>query len=69
MLNGMNLAIELLFVMVFLLYPVMRIFSRAGIRRFRALVLFIPGVGIILCGLVLALSTWNKCPSTGDKHS
>jgi uncharacterized membrane protein len=69
MFNGMNFAIELLFVMVFLLYPVMRIFNRAGIRRFRAFVLFIPVVGIILCGLVLALSTWNKLPLSGDKRT
>ena len=44
---------------VLLLFPAWRIFQRAGLNPTLSFTLFIPIVGMLFAGLVLALSTWN----------
>ena len=49
---------DLLFSAV-LIYPTSRIFQRAGVNHWLSLLLFIPFIGFVVCGLVLAKSQWN----------
>ncbi len=44
---------------VLLLYPTWRIFSRAGLNPALSLTVLIPYVGILVGGIILAVSEWN----------
>lgn len=44
---------------ILLLYPVWRIYRRIGISPWLSFIVLIPGLGIIICALVMALSKWQ----------
>ncbi len=48
-----------IFMTVFFLYPTWRIFKRAGLNPLGSLWIVIPGLGIYIAGLILALSNWK----------
>jgi len=52
-------AIEVIVSAILLLYPVWRIFKRAGLNPAPSLTVLIPVVGMLVSGLILALSTWK----------
>ena len=53
---------------VLLLFPVWKIFDRAGLNPKLSLTLFIPFVGMLVAGLILALSEWKlNANSHGEK--
>ncbi len=52
-------AIEVIVSAILLLYPVWRIFKRAGLNQALSLTVLIPVVGMLVSGLILALSTWK----------
>jgi len=52
-------AIEVIVSAILLLYPVWRIFKRAGLNPALSLTVLIPVVGMLVSGLILALSTWK----------
>ena len=60
-------AIEFIVYAILLLYPVWRIFERAGLNPMLSLTILIPAVGMLVSGLILALSTWklNARPEEG----
>jgi hypothetical protein len=59
---------QAIMVAILLLYPIWRIFKRAGLNPALSLTVLIPGVGMLITGLILALSTWKlNARSEGDK--
>jgi hypothetical protein len=44
---------------IFLIFPVWKIFSRAGLRPTMSLTVLIPFIGILIAGLILIFSKWN----------
>lgn len=46
------------FTVLLLIVPVWRIFRRAGFHPALSLVMFIPGVGIVIAALLLAFRRW-----------
>ncbi len=44
---------------VLLLYPVWRLYKRVGIFPWLSLIVLIPGLGIIICALIMSLSKWQ----------
>jgi hypothetical protein len=52
-------AIEVIVSAILLLYPVWRIFKRAGLNPALSFTVLIPVVGMLVSGLILALSTWK----------
>lgn len=50
---------QVIFIAIVALYPVWRIFKRAGLHPALSLTVLIPVVGLLVSGLVLALSTWK----------
>jgi uncharacterized membrane protein len=50
-------------VMVLLIVPAWRIFSRAGLPPALSCLIFIPYVGVFVAGLVLALRRWPNLES------
>jgi hypothetical protein len=40
-------------------YPAWRIYSRAGLNPWISFTVLIPGLGLIICSLILALSKWH----------
>lgn len=44
---------------VLFLYPMWRIYKRAGINRFLSLTVLIPYLGLFICTIILAASTWK----------
>ncbi len=52
------LVIYVLLIFVLALFPVARIFKRAGLNQLWCVLLFIPYVGGVVCTLVLGFSKW-----------
>ena len=52
---------------VLLFYPLWRIFKRAGLSPALSLTIFIPYVGVLISGLVLALSSWKLNQNIAEK--
>ena len=50
---------EVIVYAILLLYPVWRIFKRAGLNPALSLTVLIPAVGMFVSGLILARSTWK----------
>ena len=48
---------------IVLLYPFWRIFKRAGLNPALSLLVLLPLLGILVCGLILSVSTWKLYPS------
>jgi len=44
-------------------YPVWRIFKRVGIFPWLSLIVLVPGMGIVFCALIVALSKWQIQPA------
>lgn len=62
------IVIEIIAVAILLLYPVWRIFKRAGFNPALSLTILIPFIGFIVSGLILALSSWKLKPAQeGEK--
>lgn len=59
---------QILAVAILLLFPVWRIFKRAGLRPALSLTVLIPYVGLLVSGVILAISRWSLRPATkGDE--
>ena len=55
-----DVIIEVVATAILLLYPMWRIFGRAGLNPALSLVVLIPFLlGFFLCGLILAASQWK----------
>lgn len=63
----MDTSIYQVIVAVFLLFPSWKIFQRAGLNPMLSLTLFIPTIGMLLAGLILALSEWKLSTETGGE--
>ena len=50
-------------ILIFVLYPVWRIFRRAGLNPVFSLVVFVPYGGVFIAGLILAFSKWQVSAS------
>jgi len=50
---------DIIVIALMLRYPAWRIFNRAGLNPVFGLSILIPGLGIFIFGLILALSNWN----------
>lgn len=62
-----NLFIDTLFVVVLLIIPLWKIYSRAGLNPYLSLTLLIPGLGFIIACIILAVSKWVLSPDkTGN---
>lgn len=51
--------IEIIVTAILLLYPTWRIFTRAGLIPALSLFVLIPGIGILICALILIFSNWK----------
>jgi hypothetical protein len=51
--------IQVIVMAILLLFPVWRIFKRAGLNPALSLTVLIPYVGLLLSGIILAASTWK----------
>lgn len=51
--------IQIVFSLIFLQVPVWKIYSRVGLNPWISLMVLVPFIGILLCGLVLAISNWK----------
>jgi hypothetical protein len=54
-----EIIIQIVLQAVFLLYPVWRIYGRAGLVQPLSLTVLIPWIGILVAALVLVFSKWN----------
>lgn len=54
-----ELIIEVIIMAVILLFPVWKIFKRAGLNPALSLTVLIPYVGFLISGIILAASTWK----------
>jgi amino acid permease len=53
---------------ILLLYPMWRIYKRAGLNRFLSLTVLVPYAGLFISTIILAASTWNLSVATkGEK--
>jgi len=53
---------EMIGMAILILFPVWRIFKRAGLNPLFSLSMFIPFAGILAIGLILSLSKWGIEP-------
>ena len=54
-----ELIIQVIVMAILLLYPVWRIFKRAGLNPAISLTVLLPYTGILLSGIILAVSKWQ----------
>ena len=54
---------EMVGIAILILFPVWRIFKRAGLNPLLSLSMFIPFVGILASGLILSFSRWSVEPA------
>jgi len=57
---------QMIATLVLLLFPVWRIYKRAGLNPYLSLLLFLPVVGGLICTLILIFSKWNLNRSKGE---
>jgi len=63
-----ELIIQAIVLALLFLFPVWRIFQRAGLNPAISLTVLIPYVGFLLSGIILAVSKWQLGVATqGDK--
>jgi len=63
-----ELIIQVIMMAILLLFPVWRIFKRAGLDPSLSLTILIPYVGFLVSGLILGISKWKLRPAMeGDK--
>jgi hypothetical protein len=61
-----ELIIQIIVSAVLLLYPTWRIFGKAGLSPALSLIVLIPGLGVLICALILALTKWQVQPTGGN---
>lgn len=54
-----ELIIQVIVTAIMFLYPVWRIFKRAGLNPAISLTILIPYIGILLSGIILVVSKWQ----------
>jgi len=54
-----NILIDTIFISVLLLFPIWKIFNRAGLNPYLSLTLLIPGFGFLIATIILAASKWD----------
>lgn len=54
-----ELIIQVIVTAILFLYPVWRIFKRAGLNPAISLTVLIPYIGILLSGIILVVSKWQ----------
>ncbi|EMR13917.1 hypothetical protein MPL1_02628 [Methylophaga lonarensis MPL] len=54
-----DLIIQIVLQGLLLQYPAWRIYKRAGLNPTLSLTVLIPGVGMLIAGLILAVSKWQ----------
>ena len=62
-----NLILEIIVTAILLLYPAWRIFSKAGLAPALSLLVLIPGLGILICALILVFTNWS--PRIAEENS
>jgi hypothetical protein len=60
-----ELMIQIIAIAIFLLFPVWRIYGKAGLNPAMSLTVLIPWIGILVCGLILVFSKW-QAQAAGD---
>jgi hypothetical protein len=58
--------VQIIVLAVLLLYPTWRICGKAGLNPAISLTILIPGLGVLICALILALSKWEVQPKGGN---
>ncbi len=48
------------------LYPLWRICTKAGVSPLVSLTVLIPGFGILICAIILAILKWDVQPVEGE---
>ena len=61
-----ELIVQIIVLAVLLLYPTWRIYAKAGLHPAISLTILIPGLGVLICALILALSKWEVQPNGGN---
>ena len=64
-----GLLVDTAFVLVLLLYPLWRIFSRAGIKPTASLLVLVPYVGGLMVLLLLALLDWPRTKKAAPEEA
>ena len=54
-----EILIETIFLAVFILFPVWKIYKRAGLNPYLSLTLLIPAFGFLIATVILAVSKWD----------
>ena len=54
-----NLILETIITAALLLFPFWKIYSRAGLNPYLSLTLLIPGFGLLIASIILAVSKWE----------
>ena len=62
-----TLILQLLILAILLLYPAWRIYQRAGLNPYLSLTILVPYIGLLVCGIILAISDWHITPSLKGK--
>ncbi len=57
---------QAILITIILLFPMWRIFKRAGLNPFSSFTLLIPILGLRVAGLILALSNWQQSTKIED---
>ena len=57
-----SIFIDTLFVAILLLFPLWKIYTRAGLNPYLSLTLLIPGLGFVIACIILAVSKWELAP-------
>lgn len=63
--GGGSFWVEAIITAVILLYPMWRIFSRAGLAAPLSLIVLVPGLGSLICVAILAFSRWPSTEGQG----
>lgn len=62
-----TLILQLLILAILLLYPAWRIYQRAGLNPLLSLTILIPYIGLLVCGIILAVNDWQITPGLKGK--
>jgi hypothetical protein len=62
-----TLILQLLILAILLLYPAWRICQRAGLNPYLSLTILIPYIGLLVYGIILAVSDWRITPRLKGK--
>jgi hypothetical protein len=54
-----DIIIETIVLAVLLIFPFWKVYSRAGLNPYLSLTLLIPGFGLLIVSIILAVSKWE----------